>query len=114
MSNADVWAAGVSRAGVSGGAAGPFWSKGRSSALTRQLLKANAELRGIVARDTGERYQDFLTKLARLIRGPSGPRLLRLRGERVERPFAHLCETGGVRHVHSAETNILIRRCDLP
>jgi hypothetical protein len=24
MSNADVWAAGVARAGVSGGAAGPF------------------------------------------------------------------------------------------
>jgi transposase len=42
----------------------PAWSKGRSSALTRQPLEANAALRSIVWRDTGESYQDFLTKLA--------------------------------------------------
>jgi hypothetical protein len=47
----------------------PAWSKGRSSVLTRQPLKANAALRGIVWRDTGKSYEDFLTKLARLIRG---------------------------------------------
>jgi transposase len=35
----------------------------------------------------------------RRIRGP-GLRLLRLRGERLERPFAHLYETGGMRRVH--------------
>jgi transposase len=33
----------------------------------------------------------------RRIRGPRGLRLLRLRGERLERPFAHLHETGGMR-----------------
>jgi transposase len=36
----------------------------------------------------------------RRIRRPRGLRLLRLRGERLERPFAHLYETGGMRRVH--------------
>src|SRR4029434_430364 len=36
--------------------------------------------------------------------------LLRLRGERLERPFAHLYETGGMRRVHlRGHTNILKR-----
>ena len=39
--------------------------------------------------------------------GPRGLRLLRLRGERLERPFAHLYETGGMRRVHlRGRTNI--------
>jgi transposase len=36
----------------------------------------------------------------RRIRSTHGLRLLRLRGERLERPFAHLYETGGMRRVH--------------
>jgi transposase len=36
----------------------------------------------------------------RRVRGARGQRLLRLRGERLERTFAHLCETGGMRRVH--------------
>ena len=36
----------------------------------------------------------------RRIRSARGLRLLRLRGERLERPFAHLYETGGMRRVH--------------
>jgi transposase len=36
----------------------------------------------------------------RRIRGPRGLRLLRLRGERLERPFAHLYGTGGLRRVY--------------
>lgn len=35
----------------------------------------------------------------RRIRGVRGRRLLRQRGERLERPFAHLFETGGLRRV---------------
>jgi transposase len=36
--------------------------------------------------------------------------LLRLRGERLERPFVHLYETGGMRRVHlRGHTNILKR-----
>jgi transposase len=43
----------------------------------------------------------------RRIRGERGQRLLRLRGERLERPFAHLYETGGMRRVFlRGHTNI--------
>jgi transposase len=35
----------------------------------------------------------------RRVRGEHSQRLLRLRGERLERPFAHLYETGGMRRV---------------
>jgi transposase len=46
----------------------------------------------------------------RRIRGARGLRLLRLRGERLERPFAHLYETGGMRRVFlRGHTNILKR-----
>src|SRR5439155_1835560 len=36
----------------------------------------------------------------RRIRGERGKRLLRQRGEKIERSFAHLYETGGMRRVH--------------
>jgi len=36
----------------------------------------------------------------RRIRGASSQRLLRLRGERVEHPLAHLYEAGGMRRVY--------------
>jgi len=36
----------------------------------------------------------------RRIRGERGKRLLRQRGERVERSFAHMYETGGMRRIH--------------
>jgi transposase len=46
----------------------------------------------------------------RRIRGDRGQALLRQRGERLERPFAHLYETGGMRRVHlRGHTNILKR-----
>ena len=46
----------------------------------------------------------------RRIRGARGLRLLRLRGERLERPFAHLYETGGMRRVYlRGHPNILKR-----
>ena len=38
---------------------------------------------------------DAVYRNRRRIRGPRGLRLVRLRGERLERPFAHLYETGG-------------------
>ena len=44
--------------------------------------------------------RDAVYRNRRRIRGPRGQRLLRLRGERLERPFAHLYETGGMRRVH--------------
>ena len=46
----------------------------------------------------------------RRIRGARGGRLLRCRGELLERPFAHLFETGGMRRVHlRGHPNILKR-----
>ena len=46
----------------------------------------------------------------RRIRGARGQRLLRQRGERLERPFAHLYDTGGMRRTHlRGHTNILKR-----
>ena len=46
----------------------------------------------------------------RRIRGARGRRLLRSRGELLERAFAHVCETGGMRRVHlRGHPNILKR-----
>ena len=38
--------------------------KGKTVGIDATTLEANAALRSIVRRDTGESYQDFLTKLA--------------------------------------------------
>jgi transposase len=54
--------------------------------------------------------RDAVHRNRRRIRGSRGRRLLRLRGERLERPFAHLYETGGMRRVHlRGHANILKR-----
>src|SRR5467141_3433079 len=46
----------------------------------------------------------------RRIRGPRGRRLMRQRGERIERSFAHLYDTGGMRRTHlRGHQNILKR-----
>ena len=54
----------------------------------RRSWKKNPEARAAVYRNR------------RRIRGARGIRLLRLRGERLERPFAHLYETGRMRRGH--------------
>lgn len=54
--------------------------------------------------------RDAVYRNRRRIRAARGQRLLRLRGERLERPFAHLYETGGMRRVYlRGHTNILKR-----
>jgi transposase len=56
---------------------------------------------------TNPTARDAVYRNRRRIRGPRGLRLLRLRGERLERPFAHLYETGGMRRVYlRGHTNI--------
>jgi transposase len=51
----------------------------------------------------------------RRIRGSRGRRLLRQRGERIERSFAHLYDTGGTRRTHlRGHTNILKRIWFIP
>lgn len=46
----------------------------------------------------------------RRIRGERGRRLLRQRGERVERSFAHMYETGDMRRTHLRRHNNIIKR----
>ena len=54
--------------------------------------------------------RDAVYRNRRRIRGARGQRLLRQRGERLERPFAHLYETGAMRRVHlRGHANILKR-----
>ena len=54
--------------------------------------------------------RDAVYRNRRRIRGARGRRLLRQRGERLERPFAHLYETGRMRRVHlRGNANILKR-----
>jgi transposase len=54
--------------------------------------------------------RDAVYRNRRRIRGARGQRLLRQRGERLERPFAHLYRTGRMRRVHlRGHANILKR-----
>ena len=46
----------------------------------------------------------------RRIRGPRGRRLMRRRGELIERSFAHGYETGGMRRVHLKHRNNIYKR----
>ncbi len=46
----------------------------------------------------------------RRIRGDRGKRLLRRRGERVERSFAHTYDTGGMRRTHLRGTANILKR----
>jgi transposase len=46
----------------------------------------------------------------RRIKGERGKRLLRQRGERVERSFAHMYETGGMRRTHLRRHDNIIKR----
>jgi transposase len=64
----------------------------------RRNWKGKAEARAAVRRNR------------RRIRGARGKRLLRQRGERLERPFAHLYETGRMRRVHLRGHNNILKR----
>ncbi len=54
--------------------------------------------------------RDAVYRNRRRIRGARGQRLLRQRGERVERPCAHLYETGGLRRVHLRGHDNILKR----
>ena len=61
--------------------------KGRTVAIDATTLEANAAMRSIVRRDTGETYQDFLTRLATAsgIKTPTREALARLDRRRKKR-----------------------------
>jgi transposase len=54
--------------------------------------------------------RDAVYRNRRRIRGVRGKRLLRQRGERLERPFAHLYETGRMRRVHLRGHDNILKR----
>ena len=61
--------------------------KGRTVAIDATTLEANAAMRSIVRRDTGESYQEFLTKLAKVsgIKTPTREALARLDRKRKKK-----------------------------
>jgi len=61
--------------------------KGRTVAIDATTLEANAAMRSIVRRDTGETYQEFLTRLARTsgLKTPTRAALARLDRRRKKR-----------------------------
>src|ERR1700730_15823152 len=56
--------------------------RGKTVAVDATTLEANAAMRSIVRRDTGESYQEFLSGLAQAL-----PAIIRARGERASRRF---------------------------
>ncbi len=56
------------------------------------------------------RQQQAVYGNRRRMRGERGKRLSRLRGERVERSFAHLYETGRMRRTHLRGHEIILKR----
>ena len=57
-----------------------------------------------------EAVRDAVYENRRRIRGERGRRLLRSRGERLERPFAHAYETGRLRRVHLRGRENILKR----
>lgn len=57
-----------------------------------------------------EEEQSAVYRNRRRIRGERGKRLLRQRGELVERSFAHMYETGGMRRTHLRHHDNIIKR----
>jgi transposase len=79
---------------------------------------ADAEIRGYVSEpDRGRRSwegkpaeQKAVYANRRRVRGTRGKRLLRRRGELLERPFAHCYETGGMRRTHLRGHRKILKR----
>ena len=91
--------------------------KGYHSTSTMKDFKA-LDIRGYVCEpDRGGRKwkgdlkgRDAIYANRRRVGGQRGRRLLRLRGERLERPFAHLYRTGGMRRTEVRRHSNVIKR----
>ena len=91
--------------------------KGYHSNRTMTDLKALGLRSYISEPDQGRRCwkgrskaRDAVYANRRRVRGARGRRLLRCREELLERPFAHVCETGGMRRVHLREHPNILKR----
>ena len=79
--------------------------KGDTTTMVETLVTAAEQVEAMLPE-----ARDAVYGNRRRVRGTRGRRLLRRRGELVERPFAHLFETGGMRRVHlRGHSNILKR-----
>ena len=89
------------------------WAAARVALCRSGAISSPAEpLSGYLTHLRNDRLEmrDAVYRNRRRIRGTRGKRLLRQRGERLERPFAHLYETGRMRRVYlRGHTNILKR-----
>ena len=88
--------------------AGAGLVQGKTVGVDATTLEANAAMRSIERRDTGESYEAFVRQLAKAsgIETPTRAELARFDRSRKdrktsnkERPFAHQYETGGLRRV---------------
>jgi transposase len=89
-----------------------YYSRERIVDLERQGLRTYiSEPRQRRRRWRGDQAaRDAVYSNRRRIRGRRGKALLRQRGERLERPFAHLYETGGMRRTHLRGRNNILKR----
>jgi transposase len=84
--------------------------KGKTVGIDATTLEANAALRSIVRRDTGESYQDFLTKLAQAsgIETPTRADLARIDRKRKKKgsndDWTHPHEIVGDKGYHSNQS----------
>ncbi len=81
----------------------PIWCRGKTIGIDATTLEANAALRSIVRRDTGETYQDFLTRLAQAsgIETPTRADLARLDRKRPKKG-----RNADWRHPHDPDARI--------
>jgi transposase len=91
--------------------------KGYHSNAVISVLHDDAIRTYIAEPDRGRRrwqgadgVRDAVYANRRRIKGKRGKQLLRLRGELIERPFAHLHETGGMRRTHLRHHDNILKR----
>lgn len=87
-----------------------------SSAVLVDLKKAEVRSyipepdRGARNWDGKEEEKDAVYGNRRRVKGERGKKLLRARGEHLERSFAHVYETGGMRRLHLRKQNNILKR----
>lgn len=97
----------------SGAVVGDLHQRGYNTCIPERRQKSRRNWKRL-SREVGEqearcRQQAFYLNRRR-IRSAAGKRLLRSRGETVERSFAHVCQTGGMRRLHLRGRDNILKR----
>jgi transposase len=97
----------------SGAVVGDLHDRGYNTCIPERRQKGRRnwkKLRRKIGDQEARRRQRAFYRNRRRLKSDVGKRLLKKRGETVERSFAHVCETGGMRRVHlRGRLNILKR-----